>query len=532
VAGRSSKKNQDNFEKIKREIAVKKQKAKVQHDPEIPKDDTVNADMTPMASENCTVQARDIIVVFRVGEEEFAFRISSIKEIIRVPSMTKVPNAPQYIVGLCSLRGDLLPVIDSRKLFGMDDKEFNESSRIIVAEIGRKKAGLLADKVTEVISIEQEAIKEPPASIRRVDGALDGILILNNGKRVVMLLNAEKIIKVGNYDAVAAQQRTSVENITDAESKEDEEEQIVIFNIGMAEYGFAINDVKEIIRLPEVRKVPNTASHIEGVFSLRNQLMAAVSPGKLLGIDCKQADEYSRVIIINNSSFSYGVIVDKVSHVVRVRKELFNESLRIGNGLSTEYIKGVFSLNSGKRLVIMLEPGKLASLEDLKGISDVEHKKTVNDESAHAVGADFNLEHVVVFKLGEEEYGIKINNVQEINKMREITHYPGAPAFIAGMVDLRGEIIPILSLRRLFNLNDSDSHSESRYIVVEHGNKRIGILIDSVSEVLKFPKSYLEEAPEVFKGNDQGGYLDKIAKLNDGKRIVLMLKLSALLSFM
>lgn len=578
MAGRSSKKSKDNFEKIKREMAVKKQKAETQQNLGIAKADTENDDLMtrsgtdcPMQDQNECIEAvienidkgesdsltgkeveKDIalkvqqdekeniidtkkieLVVFRVDEEEFALRISNIKEIIRVPSMAKVPNAPQYITGLCSLRGDLLPVIDSRKLFGMPDQEFNESSRIIVADIHGKKVGLVSDKVSEVINVEEAAVKEPPASIKGIDGGvINGILILNDGKRVVMILDAEKIIKVGNLDSAANQQRTSVENLTGSETKEDEEEQIVIFNIGIGEYAFNINYVKEIIRLPDVMKVPNTASYIEGVFSIRNQLLAVINPGRLLGINCKQPDEYSRVVIINNGSFSYGVIVDKVSHVVRVQKELFKESSRIANYSGTEFVKGIFNLNNGKRLVMMLEPHKLISLEEVKGVLDVDHKKTVNDKSLYAGEADNNLEHVVVFKLGEEEYGIEINNVQEINRMSEITHFPGAPVFIAGMVDLRGDIIPILNLRRLFAVHDSDSYNASKFLVVEFGNKRIGILIDSASEVLRFSKAYLEEAPEVFKGNDQDSYIDKIAKLNDGKRIVLILNLSTLLSFM
>lgn len=224
------------------------------------------------------------------------------------------------------------------------------------------------------------------------------------------------------------------------------------------------------------------------MFSIRNQLLAVINLGRLLGMNCKQPDEYSRVVIINNGSFSYGVIIDKVSHVVRVQKELFKESSQIANCSGTEFVNGNFNLNNGKRLVMMLEPHKLISLEEAKGVSDVDHKKTVNDKSLYAGEVDNNLEHIVVFKLGEEEYGIEINNVQEINRMSEITHFTGAPVFIAGMVDLRGDIIPILNLRRLFAVHDSDSYNTSKFLVVEFGNKRIGILIDSASEVLRFSK--------------------------------------------
>ena len=360
------------------------------------------------------------MVVFCVGEEEFALRISSVKEIIRIPSMAKLPNTPQHITGLCSLRGELLPVIDLRKLFGMTDREFNESSRIIVADIHGKKVGLVSDRVSEVINIKEAAIKEPPDNIRGIDGGIiNGILILNNGKRIVLVLNGEKIVKAGNLDVALNRQYAYVENLTDLEQKEDEEEQIVVFNIGTAEYAFNINYVKEIIRLPGVMKVPNTASYIEGVFSVRNQIMAVINPGKLLGVNCKQPDENCRVMIIDNGGFSYGVIVDKVSQVVRVQKKLFRESVRNetnGTCSGAEFVRGIFNLNNDTRLIMMLDPHKLISLEDMKGVLDIDHGKTINDKSLYAAETDNNLEYIV-FKLGGEEYGININNVQEVNRI-------------------------------------------------------------------------------------------------------------------
>ncbi|HHW00990.1 MAG TPA: hypothetical protein GXX36_15760 [Clostridiaceae bacterium] len=551
---RSSKKNKNNLEKIKREMSRKKQKAEDRNEPvdssadigktaiektagrqalQIEAQKGTGNECVPEETDNEKIE----MLVFRIGEEEFALRITSIKEIIRIPSMTKVPNTPQYISGLCSLRGELLPVVDCRKLFGIPEQELGESSRIIVADIHEKKIGLISDKVLEVINVEEADVKEPPAGIRGADGGVvNGILILNNGKRVIMILDAEKIIKTGDLDTAAKQQHTHVDKLTDSEKKEDEEEQIVVFNIGTGEYGFNINCIKEIIRLPDVMKAPNTASYIEGVLSVRNRLLAVINPGRLLGINCKQPDENSRVIVIDNGNFSYGVIVDKVSQVVRVRKELFKENIQNASFAGIEFVKGILNLNNGQRLIMILEPDKLISLEDVKGVSDVDYKKTANDKSAHdkslyAGEADDSLEYVV-FKLGEEEYGIEINSVQEVNRIDGITRFPGAPVFIAGMVDLRGEIIPVLNLRRLFGMDDSDSYNVSRFLVAESGNKKTGILIDSVSGVLRFSKAYLEEAPGALKEKGQECYIDKIAKLNDGKRIVLVLDLSTMLSFM
>lgn len=522
--------NSNNFEKIKKEINTKKHKAEAQN-----KGDSLNAENK---SANQAVQTESKIpakknktelVVFRVGEEEFAFELSIVKEIIRVPSLIKVPNAPEHISGLCVLRGEILPVVDTRKLFCMPEQELSESSRIIVADISGEKAGLISDKVSEVISVDEAAVKEAPDSIRRFDGGIiSGLLILNDGKRVVMLLDAAKVFKEDYHNMINKHDNAAVQKETGPVASKEEEDQIVVFNIGTEEYAFNINYVKEIIRLPKLISIPDTEDYIEGVFSIRNELLAVINLGRIFGISCKQPDENSRVVIVNNGSFSYGVIVDKVSHVIRVRKKLLRKRDQIAYCSGIEFVKGIYDLNNGKRLIMLLEPHKLIKKEDIKTVLDDDKKTAANDKADET---DSNLEHLVVFKLGGDEYGININNVQEINRMSEITHYPGAPAYIAGMVDLRGDIIPILNLKKLLALCNSDSNVASKFLVVEFENKRIGIMIDSVSGLLRIPEKYIEKASELFKERGQNSYVDRVAKLKDGDRIVLLLNFTELFSY-
>lgn len=570
MAGRSSKKKQDNFEKIKKEMTAKRTKAKKKpSNPDTAEYETGTPDIPSISAEEHPVQRQDPLfetviensdegnnesigvnivddvrqdepeisltddtvrlklVVFRVNEEEFALRIVNIKEIIRIPSITKVPNVPEYVVGLCSLRGSLLPIVNCRSLFGMPAQDFNESSRIIVTDIHGKNVGLVSDKVLEVIDVEETAIKEPPDSIKGVNGGvLSGILILDDGKRVVMLLDAEKMIQVEALDETIQRQK---ENETESEAKVDEEEQIVVFHVGLGEYAFNIQHVKEIIRLPNMMKVPNTPSYVEGVFSLRNQLLAVIYLGKLLGVDYQPLNEYSRVIIVHTGSFSYGVIVDKVSHVAHVSKRLFNESRRSDMN-RIDFVKGIYNLNDGQRLVMMLEPYKLLSLEEMLRVVDGEYK-TAEENTLSVVETDNSLEYVV-FKLAGEEYGIEIKHVQEINNIDKMNHFPGAPQFIAGLVELRGDYLPVLALRRLFEIAETDTDKNSKFMVVEYGKNRIGILIDSVSGVQRFKTASLEAAPEALKGNARNGYIEKIAKADNGQRMIMLLNLAALLSFM
>lgn len=97
-------------------------------------------------------------------------------------------------------------------------------------------------------------------------------------------------------------------------------------------------------------------------------------------------------------------------------------------------------------------------------------------------------EQLVTFKIDKEDYAIKINFVQEITRMTEITRIPRAPYFIDGIVNLRGNIIPALNLRKLFEMNEKQVTDSTRIIIVDLNNKKTGIIVDEVSEVLRFEK--------------------------------------------
>ncbi|MBV9270139.1 MAG: purine-binding chemotaxis protein CheW, partial [Candidatus Eremiobacteraeota bacterium] len=94
---------------------------------------------------------------------------------------------------------------------------------------------------------------------------------------------------------------------------------------------------------------------------------------------------------------------------------------------------------------------------------------------------------VVSFHLGTEEYGVDISQVQEIIRMVEITYVPRAPHFMEGVINLRGQLIPIIDLRTRFSMPRAEHTKSTRIVVTEIGSKRIGIVVDSVSEVINIP---------------------------------------------
>ena len=140
---------------------------------------------------------------------------------------------------------------------------------------------------------------------------------------------------------------------------------------------------------------------------------------------------------------------------------------------------------------------------------------------------DAELQQLVTFSIGEEEFGVDILKVQEIIRTMEITRVPRAPEFVEGVINLRGKVIPIIDLRMRFGLTSREHDKHTRIIVIEINNMVVGFVVDSVSEVLRIPANTIEPPPPVVSGLESE-YISGVGKLAD--RLLILLDLDRLLS--
>lgn len=135
---------------------------------------------------------------------------------------------------------------------------------------------------------------------------------------------------------------------------------------------------------------------------------------------------------------------------------------------------------------------------------------------------------LVSFTLGEEEFGIDILQVQEINRLVNITRVPNSPDFVEGVINLRGKIIPIVDLRKRFGMATTEYTKNTRIVVVElQSSKVVGFLVDSVQEVLRISSGVVEPPPPMV-GNIAADYITGVGKLDD--RLLIMLDLEKVLN--
>ncbi len=137
------------------------------------------------------------------------------------------------------------------------------------------------------------------------------------------------------------------------------------------------------------------------------------------------------------------------------------------------------------------------------------------------------LLQLVSFHIEEEEFAIDILNIQGINRMMNITRVPNTPAFVEGIINLRGQVIPVVNLRKRLGFPPKEPDKATRIIVVEIGKRVIGFIVDSVNEVLRISSSITEPPPPMVAGIDSE-YITAVGKLDD--RLLILLDLEKVLS--
>jgi len=597
------------------------------------------------------------LVTFLLKDEEFGFDIMSVQEIIRLPKMAKLPHTPDYVEGVSSLRGVLLPIFDIRARFGMKREEHTERSRVLVIDIDGKRTGLLVDGVRQVTRIGRNEFERPPAAIRgETSNYIDGIVKLDNGKRIIIALDArrvcsmsgssetvEEIVKaVAKVDATKSSKRLKVGREQSViTGKGGDVHQLVSFQVGREEFAFPMEDVREILRVEPPKAVPGAPEHLLGVLTVRGKILPIVDLRRLMrqnsfamdhvkdirlataeydswlqesgqatpGAELERAlkaserlrhwltsfnsssqvlmetitqvrglnehvskqvsgiaerlmdsnalgavhkdvvacarnivsavrsfegnvdgaiHEDQRIIVVDSNGFQLGLVVDHVNEVLGISDEAIEGPPSVAQNEGFK-LSGIAKLDDGNRLILLLATGNLLDQKVIEALADDAQDVTTGKElkQVEKKGKDAEQDgeelQFVTFLLGEEEYGIPIAKIQEIDRLSRITRTPKAPKFVEGVTNLRGEVIPVLSTRALFALETKAPDDRTRIIIVDLGGTKTGLVVDSVREVLSISSRNIAPPPSSISNGADSKFISGIGKVESGKRMIVLL---------
>ena len=478
-------------------------------------------------------------VTFQVGEETFALPMSAVREIIRLPQVVAVPLSPPELKGVANLRGQVLPIISLRTVFRFEAQAHDDATRVVVVERGGL-VGFVVDRVASVLTVEASRLEPASAIQAAVDTKLlSGVIKGLADDGMALILDPEQLVSVEFATLLAGRARKEGHQAATerADRKETAAERpLVSFTVAGAEYAFPIERVQEIVQFPErVTGVPNAARHVLGVMTLRNRLLPLVSLRRLFGLPDVELGPQHRIVVISlarhgEEASTVGIVMDAVNEVLRVGEALITPvpAILSGGGKAHE-IEAICRLDDGQRLVSILSVERLfessAVREALAGVA-----MAPAQQAAAAVGAaDDAEEQLVVFRLAEEEYGVSIAAVREIIRVPEaMTRVPRTFAALEGVVNLRGQVLPVVDLRTRFGLPRAERDERQRIVVLALEAGQTGFVVDAVQEVMKVPGQSVGPAPCMTE--EQAQVMGRIANLEAQNRMILLIDPTHLLA--
>jgi len=457
-------------------------------------------------------------VTFYLREALFAVPVEEVREIVRMPAVTRIPMAPPYVEGLANLRGEVLPVVDLRTRLGLE-RLADEGKKVVILDRDGVPVGVVVDRTAQVLHVDGSRID------RTERGALSGEFIsgvVRNEGNITLLLDTAKVLEGRGAERRSRSAREE-ERVRPSEGKALEEHlQVVSFEMGKEEFAFPIGEVQEIIRYAEPAAVPETPEYVRGVLDLRGSVLPIVDLRVKLGIRGRPIDEFTKVIVLDQGGLRTGFVVDRIHEVLRVPLSRIAPPPALVRS-ANESVRGIIEREN--RAILLLESGTLLSREELRLAEDSQREE---DRSVPRTEEEYRV--FVVFVVDGQEYGVPIDRIREINRIAGVTRIPRSPAYVEGIMNLRGEVLPVVSLRKKFDLRAAERDEQSRVLVSERDGGVTGFIVDSVVGVERAPASRILPPPlEAGELSGARSFVEGVANL-EGDRIVLLLDLGGVLS--
>lgn len=478
---------------------------------------------------------------FWIGKAEFALPVSAIREVVNEPdAISAMPLAPPFLLGLFNLRGFVIPIIDLRLLLELPKSDTTEGAqdtrKVAIVENGDRCVGILFDRAGEVLN--------KPASVRVnfrandggvKDTVIDGVLKLEGGARMVQVIDPYEVLRIDRVpqtDASDSQSRQS--------SKLGKRLSCVSFQMGHTSCAMDLRYVQEVTEMPPVDTSLLKYGYVIGTANLRGETIPIVDFRSFIGpepvFDLGEVVLAERkLLVIQTDGGLLGLMVYSIDSIIPFFKSdvLPFAKLALPRG---DIVKGCL-VGENDELVMLLDHAKLGSdpglVEPARTCREV-HKNVGKDVEQTATSRLQERRTFIVFSI-DRSFAMDTRQVSEvINRPATMSEPPFALDYVEGIINLRGELITLVNLRRLYGV-DVCEEAEQKVVIFTDDVQKFAILVDSVDEMVtttadKITTNNWKANTEATEGTteDVSGFLE-CTRADGGAHLIMIMDGSALI---
>lgn len=292
------------------------------------------------------------------------------------------------------------------------------------------------------------------------------------------------------------------------------------FEIDNELFGVNLSNLNQIIETPELTNVPKSSDLLEGIIYHNEVVLPIVNFQRWLKMDKEVKSEMNNILVIelnisDGNKLQVGLMVDKVLEVVHFNSKDIEKAPEVGDN-STDYIRGIARYS--ERFIMLIDVDNLftdSQLEAIKQSKDTKAEQTLEDIAA----ADKLINIYLTFSLGKEKLAVDANKVVEILDVPTITPVPGSDEEVAGIINIRGNILPVVDTRLKYNIEISEENKKITTVMVVDVNVNgeelsVGAIVDSVSDIIEIADEDINSAVSLDLPFDPA-FLKGVAKVKD-----------------
>ena len=414
---------------------------------------------------------------------EIALRAEDVTEATPIKGgIQTLPASIDFLEGIMHLRDEVIPIINLKKRLRLTDNNYGTGAKVAVITLFNNRYGLLFDDIKEVFRVDQASIRPLNKALQSEDRIISSLISLEKGKRTVEVLELENLFPEGLSEAEKADPARG-EPACDAQPVIYS--RYIVFSCAGQEYGVPVQYSQEISFYSDINTMFKTGC-VEGALQLRGSTIPVINSQFLLsGTEDFTQDigEAFRILVLSHEECMLGMIVEEVKEIVTVPG---NEILPMPLG-GNPSVSGIYPRKKGGNIMLLDMPGLVCDhMEKIKSLARINVKKEEDKEELQVEAHHLITENCYLVFAIEKNFAIEIKDVQEIIESDGVMGVPGVTGFNSQIINLRGQIVPVVDLRSFYNYPPKSKGAEKSKLIICGGRSRaVALEVDRIVTIYK-----------------------------------------------
>ncbi len=392
-----------------------------------------------------------------------------------------LPASVPFLEGIMHLRDAVIPVLNLKKRMGLEgSSEYDKEAKIAVIILAKQKFGLLFDDIREVVRVDDSQILPIQPALQSEDHIISDLITLQDKHRTLEVLDLNNLFR----DSSLLTDQVSTSTAPSQATAKRTYSRYTIFSSDGREYGVPVENARELTFITDIDDMFKTG-YLEGALQLRGRTIPVMKASTLLneGGSKGESGESSRILVIATHSLNFGMIIDEIREILTVCNE---EILHMpANG--DQSVAGIYE-PTPDRNIMLLDVDKLVAsqMELLESMARIKNKNDQEEEDVVSEARHLITENCyLIFSIGKY-FAIELKDVQEIIERDTLMPIPGEKGFDSTVLNLRGQVIPVINLRKFYGYPEQESaKNNTRLIICRDGNHVIGLQVDAIITIYK-----------------------------------------------